>query len=136
MFAIDGNNLLRRVGLTGDRQVGDLRTFDDSDYYLSTDFVDQFAGEVKKTRSMASSSGLLKGDLSNDQEDISDKDAGDPTDGMINNNIHVPCAENWKAAANESSKKMWAIFNETGIFASACRHGLILWIIDMMRSGE
>ncbi|KZT01719.1 uncharacterized protein LAESUDRAFT_663270 [Laetiporus sulphureus 93-53] len=31
---------------------------------------------------------------------------------------------------------MWGIFEETGIFASACHHGFILWICDMMRSGE
>ncbi len=31
---------------------------------------------------------------------------------------------------------MWAVFNETGIFASACRHGQILWITDMIRSGK
>ncbi|OSD05539.1 hypothetical protein PYCCODRAFT_1362075, partial [Trametes coccinea BRFM310] len=30
----------------------------------------------------------------------------------------------------------WGIFEETGIFASACRHGLILWLVDMIRCGE
>ena len=29
-----------------------------------------------------------------------------------------------------------AIFEETGIYASACRHGFMLWICDMVRSGE
>ncbi|KIP01438.1 hypothetical protein PHLGIDRAFT_38684, partial [Phlebiopsis gigantea 11061_1 CR5-6] len=33
-------------------------------------------------------------------------------------------------------KRMWAIFEEAGIFACACRHGLILWLVDMVRSGE
>ncbi|PCH43265.1 hypothetical protein WOLCODRAFT_47945, partial [Wolfiporia cocos MD-104 SS10] len=33
-------------------------------------------------------------------------------------------------------KKMWAIFDETGIFSSACRHRFILWLMDMVRSGE
>ncbi|EKM48880.1 uncharacterized protein PHACADRAFT_59495, partial [Phanerochaete carnosa HHB-10118-sp] len=33
-------------------------------------------------------------------------------------------------------KKMWKIFKETGIFVAACRHGFMLWIIDMMHSGE
>ncbi|EIW75720.1 hypothetical protein CONPUDRAFT_26328, partial [Coniophora puteana RWD-64-598 SS2] len=33
-------------------------------------------------------------------------------------------------------KKSWGIFDETGIFACACRHGFIVWIADMVRSGE
>jgi hypothetical protein len=47
-----------------------------------------------------------------------------------------PCANNWKAAQSDSKKRMWGIFAETGLFASACRHGFILWIADMIRSGE
>ncbi|KAG6858673.1 hypothetical protein C0995_014805, partial [Termitomyces sp. Mi166 len=43
---------------------------------------------------------------------------------------------NWKVAAKEENKKMWAIFTESGIFASACCHGFILWICDMITSGE
>ncbi|PSR94368.1 hypothetical protein PHLCEN_2v4453 [Hermanssonia centrifuga] len=46
------------------------------------------------------------------------------------------CVKNWKAASAEESKRMWSIFAECGIFASACRHGFILWLIDMVRSGE
>ncbi|KAG6807975.1 hypothetical protein H0H92_005850, partial [Tricholoma furcatifolium] len=46
------------------------------------------------------------------------------------------CTDNWKAAAKEENKRMWAIFSEAGIFASACRHGFILWLADMIASGE
>lgn len=46
------------------------------------------------------------------------------------------CVKNWKAASSEDKKKMWGVFDEAGVFASACRHGLILWIADMLRSGE
>ncbi|KAL6307295.1 hypothetical protein BKA93DRAFT_815979 [Sparassis latifolia] len=31
---------------------------------------------------------------------------------------------------------MWGIFDETGISASACHHGMILWLADMVCSGE
>ncbi|KAI0371593.1 hypothetical protein BV20DRAFT_1035224 [Pilatotrama ljubarskyi] len=41
-----------------------------------------------------------------------------------------------KAAQSDEKKRSWDIFDETGIFASACRHGFILWIIDMVHSGE
>ncbi|KAF9530494.1 hypothetical protein CPB83DRAFT_748578, partial [Crepidotus variabilis] len=33
-------------------------------------------------------------------------------------------------------KRMWNVFDESGLFASACRHGLILWIADLVQSGE
>ncbi|KAG6875601.1 hypothetical protein C0993_008347, partial [Termitomyces sp. T159_Od127] len=78
MFVVDGNNSLKRVQLTGERN----------------------------------------------------------TDGAPTVPNGPPCADNWKAAAADTKKKMWAIFKEAGIFASCCRHGLILWIVDMMRSGE
>ncbi|KAG6870676.1 hypothetical protein C0993_004504, partial [Termitomyces sp. T159_Od127] len=58
---------------------------------------------------------------------------GDPTDGEMSSST---CTNNWKAAAKDENKKMWAIFAESGIFASACRHGFILWICDMITSGE
>ncbi|KAG6870207.1 hypothetical protein C0992_000699, partial [Termitomyces sp. T32_za158] len=60
---------------------------------------------------------------------------GDPTNGEISSGFST-CTNNWKAAAKEENKKMWAIFAESGIFASACRHGFILWICDMIASGE
>ena len=52
------------------------------------------------------------------------------------NRIREACVVNWKAAASEEKKKMWSIFDECGVFAAACRHGFLLWLIDMIRSGE
>ena len=46
------------------------------------------------------------------------------------------CTTNWKAAKDDSKKTMWGIFDETGIFSCACRHGFCLWNADMVRSGE
>lgn len=43
---------------------------------------------------------------------------------------------NWKAATLEDKKKMWGVFKETGIFTSACQHGIILWITNMISSGK
>jgi len=37
---------------------------------------------------------------------------------------------------DEITKKMWGIFDETGIFLALCRHGFSLVIADMVRSGE
>lgn len=58
---------------------------------------------------------------------------GDPTDG---DPATSTCTKNWKAAQSDEKKRSWDVFDETGIFASACRHGFMLWVIDMVRSGE
>ncbi|KAG6893833.1 hypothetical protein C0992_008500, partial [Termitomyces sp. T32_za158] len=68
-------------------------------------------------------------------KNLADTPEGDPTDEETSPKVSS-CAENWKAAAKDENKKMWAIFAESGIFASACWHGFILWICDMIASGE
>ncbi|KAG6882148.1 hypothetical protein C0993_011756 [Termitomyces sp. T159_Od127] len=110
---------------------------------IDREFVDQYADKVKKsTRPSADSTQVVSSDgdddgALSDEDQCPDDNAGDPTDGASSDGAtHTPCAENWKAAAAESNKKMWAIFEETSIFVGACRHGLILWIMDMLRSGE
>ncbi|KAJ7062969.1 hypothetical protein B0H15DRAFT_794779 [Mycena belliarum] len=47
-----------------------------------------------------------------------------------------PCADRWKNMINDVTSKMWGIFDETGIFLALCRHGFVLVIVDMLRSGE
>jgi hypothetical protein len=37
---------------------------------------------------------------------------------------------------NEATAKMWGIFDETGIFLALCRHGFMMLVVDMVRSGE
>lgn len=60
----------------------------------------------------------------------------DPMKATLAKKLLEQCVKNWKAAAREEKKQMWQMFNESGLFASACRHGLILWLVDMVRSGE
>lgn len=59
---------------------------------------------------------------------------GDLTDGSLKN--ITPCASHWKAACANSINKFLGAFEESGIFAACCRHGLILWVVDMVRSDE
>ncbi|KAJ7866594.1 hypothetical protein B0H14DRAFT_3084195 [Mycena olivaceomarginata] len=47
-----------------------------------------------------------------------------------------PCADRWKNMVNDVTSKMWGIFNETGVFLALCRHGFVLVIANMIRSGE
>lgn len=44
-----------------------------------------------------------------------------------------PC---WQNMRNDMSSKMWAMFDETGLFLSLCRHGFVLQAADMVATGE
>ncbi|OSD03883.1 hypothetical protein PYCCODRAFT_1424523, partial [Trametes coccinea BRFM310] len=122
MYAMDGNNSLKRLAPLGGRQVGDRRVFEDSDYFIPTAFVDSFAKEVKSRPSAPLA------DEDDDDVDIRDYDPtaeghttdaperpkadeeGDPTDGAA---VISSCTKNWKAAAADEKKKSWGIFEET-----------------------
>ncbi|KAJ3964386.1 hypothetical protein EV361DRAFT_974213 [Lentinula raphanica] len=134
MFVIDGNNSLKRLKSVGNRQVADTREFHGSDYYLGTEYVDQFRNEVK-AKSADTRARTATGEEHADDEWV-DEDTGDPTDGSTPQDRLSHCTDNWKASSAESKKRMWDGFEESGIFASACRHGFILWLCDMIRSGE
>ncbi|KAI9057445.1 hypothetical protein FKP32DRAFT_1615289 [Trametes sanguinea] len=126
ILALDGNNSLKRVAKFGDREVADTREFTESDYFLPTVFVDEFKDEVKNA-------GAAAPDTREDEDLDSDAGGNDTSeDGQELNS----CTHNWKAAARDEDKKMWGIFDESGIFACACRHGFVLWISDMIKSGE
>jgi hypothetical protein len=46
------------------------------------------------------------------------------------------CVERWKAAGPEARKKMFTLFAIAGIFLTVCRHGHVIVMCDMIRSGE
>jgi hypothetical protein len=106
MIVLDGNESLKRLA-----RPSNPNAIFDSSYYLSQQFVDSYAGEVISSANPDS------------QADI-ELIAEQPS-----------CADKWKAASPDSTKKTWGIFDETGIFASACCHGFILWIADMRQGG-
>ncbi|KAJ7432670.1 hypothetical protein B0H11DRAFT_2165186 [Mycena galericulata] len=64
----------------------------------------------------------------------------------LNNEVNIPtsddpveknlCEERWKNLSETITSKMWGIFDETGVFISLCRHGFMLVLADMVRSGE
>lgn len=140
IFCIDGNNLLVRLKASAlNKQEGDTRVFTASDYFLSRDYVDGFAHEVRSWRDLRDPSAdcgeTIDLEVPDDRPQLDDGD-GDPTDATPTNSPFMLCTRNWKAAAAEQNKRMWGIYDETGIFASACPHGFILWVADMIRSGE
>ncbi|KAJ3859383.1 hypothetical protein EV359DRAFT_75631 [Lentinula novae-zelandiae] len=46
------------------------------------------------------------------------------------------CEETWHNASDKNTGKSWAKFDENGIFLLICRHGLVLSLADMVKSGE
>lgn len=46
------------------------------------------------------------------------------------------CQERWKNLKEDMTAKMWGVFDETGVFLALCRHGFVLMLADMVRSGE
>lgn len=122
---MDGNNsakCLLSAGKSDDREFT-------SDYFLSREEVDVFKDEVV--------TGKKSGDADEEEEDDSaDTDAPWILDDLDDNGRPVPCADNWKASVAEHMKRSKAIYDATGIFPAACRHGLILNICEMIQSGE
>ncbi|KAH7904826.1 hypothetical protein BJ138DRAFT_1119044 [Hygrophoropsis aurantiaca] len=117
LYAMDGNDSLKRVLrrlVTDDDPEGlgpssELPTSQavTSDRYLSRAFVNQFSDKS--------------------QEKHGDKN------GATEDN---PCSGRWKNMDDEKTKRMWGVYDETGIFLSVCRHGFSLVIADMVQSGE
>ena len=160
---MDGNNSLKRLKPFGDRTAVDTRVLE-SDYIIPREYVDRFADEGKKKArgpqvhvlqeatdsTQPEKSYLVDEDI--DLVDVAPSDgAQDPGQGLATTDqvsTAVPtvdeglsrardgCTANWKAAADDSKKTMWGIFDETGIYSCACRHGFWLWTADMVRSGE
>ncbi|EJD45872.1 hypothetical protein AURDEDRAFT_63852 [Auricularia subglabra TFB-10046 SS5] len=46
------------------------------------------------------------------------------------------CAHRWKNAKAEHHKIAPGMYQQTGGFVSMCRHGIVLWFAEMIRSGE
>ncbi|KAG1883697.1 hypothetical protein F4604DRAFT_1878930 [Suillus subluteus] len=46
------------------------------------------------------------------------------------------CAGRWNNMKDKKTRRMWGIFDESGIFMAVCRHGFSLVIADMVQSGK
>jgi len=127
MLVLDGNNSLKRIKTArGQREIGDAREFTDSDYFLGNEFVNSFENEVHRPAQPH-----IKREPEDEVISMEEGYVTEADDPQLEN-----CASNWKAAASVERKKMWGVFDETGIFASACPHGFVLCLADMIQSGE
>ncbi|KAI0026415.1 hypothetical protein K488DRAFT_92624 [Vararia minispora EC-137] len=127
--AVDGGDSYKCNRTAGK---ADNRIFE-SDLWLSRDFVDTFANEVRTRPMPRNNGGVDRG------QDLN----GKPEDGYILRDDRFiteeddRCGENW-AAANEreltpASKE---VFDQTGIVACVCRHGHVEFAVEMVQSGE
>lgn len=148
LSAFDGNNSAKCTATSG---TADHRVFD-SDYFLSRENVDVFKDEVKSRSNKASvddcSDAEVRRSLSccklhelittiQDEDAVNDAPWIDEDTEDVDRYTRVdPCTKNWKASAAEHKKRALDVYDITGIFASACRHGFILKVCEMVRSGE
>lgn len=151
---MDANFSLKRMA-PRKREEGNICTFTDSDYYLANDKVEIYKDEVKSHRKVPDPPAKILTDDNRDPElessgtddDNNKADTtehlGDPPNGSVRANadgsdrqVQSSCGERWKGAVKDEKKKMWSVFMESGIFASACQYGLILWVTDLVCSGE
>ncbi|KAJ6597738.1 hypothetical protein DFH09DRAFT_904088 [Mycena vulgaris] len=119
LTTMDGNDSLKRVlrkdktfdnegnPTRGKSERPDPRTVNaGGDYFLTREKVNKWSKDV------------LNGLTSDDTEANSD------------------CQERWKNLNEDLTSRMWGVFDETGIFLALCRHGFVLVVADMVRSGE
>lgn len=150
MIVFDGNDSAKRMDLREFRQQGDMRQFQ-SNYYIPREEVDQWA--LSKVRALPrgpevpapEDDGLWEDDDDTpfvahtvELEEEEPQAVRDPEPDAQKAQIAevAECVNNWKAAQSDSRKRVVGMFDETGWFACGCRHGLILWVADMVRSGE
>ncbi|KAJ6528680.1 hypothetical protein DFH09DRAFT_1327690 [Mycena vulgaris] len=123
LTTMDGNDSLKRVlrkdktfdnegnPTRGQSERADPRTADvGGSYFLTREKVNEWSKEVLK--------GLVTVPTSENPEDNGE------------------CQERWKNLNEDLTSRMWGVFDETGIFLSLCRHGFVLLVADMVRSGE
>lgn len=46
------------------------------------------------------------------------------------------CIERWRNTGLEERKRMFKVFDESGIFIACCQHRFVLAVCDMVQSGE
>ncbi|EPS93139.1 hypothetical protein FOMPIDRAFT_1033828 [Fomitopsis schrenkii] len=122
LVAMDGNQSLKLVDETfrhgSVRQDGRTAR---TDIWLSHAEVDRFKDEV--------------GAPVHDDDGDAWLDLPERGDVSLETSVDV-CVERWRNAGPEARKKMFALFAVTGIFVCLCRHGQLLILCDMVRSGE
>ncbi|KAL0566107.1 hypothetical protein V5O48_015913 [Marasmius crinis-equi] len=108
--------------------------------WLDAEFVDRYKDEVTNARKAAPAP--TKCDEDNSPCEVPEIDDDENTEldehefAGLADLIDDTCVERWKAAGPDTNKRMYSFFKISGVFLSVCRHGHVLVICDMRRSGE
>ncbi|KAK1230267.1 hypothetical protein PQX77_006642 [Marasmius sp. AFHP31] len=141
LLAMDGNNSLEMVDT--EKRAG--RAHLDTRYlkhphWLDAETVDIFKDEVADSHrlSRAKAAAPENGETSacdgpEFNQDVAWLDVNE-VEGL--EECADTCVERWKAAGPNANKRMYSFFAISGIFISVCRHGHVLVLCDMRRSGE
>lgn len=136
LATMDGNNSLKLVDPLFRSGTTRMDNRDcESSRWMSPAEVDAFKDEVEKPHMARQAPPLSNGpdgvDL--DQEEVAWLNVAEHNELA---RCLDTCVDRWKNAGPESRKKMFALFAVAGIFLCVCRHGHLLVICDMIRSGE
>ncbi|KAJ3499863.1 hypothetical protein NLJ89_g10044 [Agrocybe chaxingu] len=157
LAAMDGNNSLKLVD--SEFRAGNVRTdtrTTTSRRWIHPEEVNLFEHEVRKSSTPPSrsdqsqpadshenQSGTALGTDAATAENVDNSDLSSEETAWLNVTEQDElakclnaCVERWRNAGPEARKKMFALFAIAGIFISVCRHGHVLVICDMIRSGE
>ena len=122
MHAIDGCDSQKRDKMAG---TCDERMFD-SEFFLPRSFVDGFKDEVGSRTAPQNVDKRLPNLV--ESEDGLAFPEGEEDDR---------CGSNWKAAnSKELPPATKEVFDQTGVFACLCRHGIVEFLMEFVQSGE
>jgi hypothetical protein len=81
---------------------------------------------------------IMSSDMGRFKDDVCLRPGEQSTGNQPNQlNNSLTCTDNWQVANSASgSENTVHVFEQTGIFLSACRHGIIQTLTEMRRSGE
>lgn len=94
-----------------------------SDHWISSEDVDRFKDEVRPRVSTFKMCHTMCADFDQSNKPLTDVDIGDdwedvnPAAGP-----GLPCINRWRNAGPEERKKMFLMFEESGIFIASCHH--------------
>ncbi|EGO23128.1 hypothetical protein SERLADRAFT_409558 [Serpula lacrymans var. lacrymans S7.9] len=132
LAAMDGNNSVKQAMAAG---TADSHIFN-SNYLLSRTEVNQYQNEVKRSlQKKLELPELSKDNIERDLDVpwVKDNTPGDAADGE---DIPSACGIQWKNTAPENEKVLLAVYDISGMFVGACRHGIIIKACEMVQSGE
>lgn len=118
--AFDGNNLLKCVDSSGHADEHCIT----SSYLITTDDIEKFKDDVRLCPATRSATAHVEPEEPSLTSSLAIEALNDSS-----------CTDNWKAA-NTITENTTKVFDQTGVFVSACRHGIVQTLVEMRQSGE